>query len=194
MTGGSDIERLRSEQSNVAHLLLVLESNLALMSSGESYDGELLVDAVGYLVDYVGRFHRAHVAGFADAVAREGPAVVAGLAALTTQYESFQAAGAELLARLVRASRDEPLERGELVRLGFDYCTQLRRSMSLEQSALDAADATLDDATVGAVPLVRAASDEEQGYRARFEELAQRSGCDCDYESTRDERDAASVR
>lgn len=106
----SDLQLLRSERGKLAELLLVLESHLALMITGERFDGAVMLDAVDYLIDHVSGFPRS----------REDRVVAAS--------------GAELYHRLDLAIRDESVNRREVVRLGFAYCIALRRRMSIEET------------------------------------------------------------
>ncbi|CAN5685125.1 hypothetical protein BH11MYX4_BH11MYX4_19230 [soil metagenome] len=139
-----ELETLRREHGNSAQLLLALESHLALMSAGGGHDLGLMLDAVRYLVDYVGRLHHAD--------------------------------GEELCRRLERASAVERSERRDLARFGFSYCSELRRSMLLEEAELLAARSAIE---LPALDQARSAGEER--HRARFEALTQRMGCDCAY-------------
>lgn len=172
----SEVQLLRSEHGNIARLLLVLESHLALMIMDERFDGSVMLDAIDYLIDYVGDFHRVREDRVVSDLAVEQPAVRSCEAMLTAQHDALRTSGPELSHRLDLALRDESIDRGEIVRLGYAYCTDLRRCMSIEEATLSGANWTADQPAIA-----RPDSDGEAGYRARFEELTSRVGCDCAY-------------
>jgi regulator of cell morphogenesis and NO signaling len=182
----ADLARLRTEHGNVARLLLVLESQLATIHAGDEYDARLIHDALAYLLEYVDRFHSERDDLIATALAIHQPTLRASVASLASQNETVRASGAELGALLERVIDGGLGPRAELVRHGFVYCTALRRSMALEEAILDVA-AKAPDASPpprsSREPRPAAALDraDEDRYRALFEALTHRVGCDCSY-------------
>lgn len=172
----SDLHLLRSEHGNIARLLLVLESHLALMIMGERFDGAAMLDTVDYLLDYVSEFHRDREERLVAAMAAERPCARSCVATLSARHDALETSGAELYHRLDLAIRDESINRDEVVRLGYAYCTALRRTMSIEEAMLPGANAGMNDPMIA-----RPSRDGEAGYRARFEELTRRIGCECAY-------------
>lgn len=180
ITHDSALALLRDEHDNIAKLLLALESHLALVEMGEDFDAGLMLDEVDYLLDYLGRFHCVREDLVVRALRAREPKASARLGTLSEQHDAIQSDGAELRRRLDHVTRGELLDRREVVRLGFAFSTDLRRSMSLEE-------ATLTSAVGASAPLPpdQATSDGEEQYRASFEELTQRIGCDCSYARSR---------
>ena len=188
-TGERDeLARLRGEHGNIARLLLVLESHLATIHAGESYDARLLLDALTYLFEYVDRFHREREDLFVAALAVPQPMVRSSLASLAVQHFTARASGGEVVARLERVIGGGLAPHAELVRHGFAYCTALRRAMALEEDILGFATTAEETSTPpldsrGAKPssasVLRPA--DEDRYLALFEALTHRVGCDCFY-------------
>lgn len=139
-------------------------------------DLHLMRDTVGYLADYVGQFHRVREDLAVEAVAVRQPRLRACVALLDAQHDALELDGAELHHRLGLAIRDEAVRRDGLVHIGFLYCTELRRHMSLEET-------TLEGAAIEAPVSSPATRDGEEHYRALFEDLTRRVGCDCTYSS-----------
>lgn len=187
--GRSEVERLRCEHGNIARLLLVLESHLARLHAGEDLDEQLMLDAVSYLTDYVDGIHHAREDLIVELLAEREPLVRAILATLSAQHDAIRAEGAMLRERLESAALDAPVAREDLVRHGFAYTGDLRRNMALEERVvfplavvgLSAAEWGAIEAKVagGVDPLFGGTV--EPPYRALFEEIARRVGCDCAY-------------
>jgi hypothetical protein len=144
-------------------------------------------DALSYIVDYLDRFHRDREVLFVAALALHQPTVRGFLATLSVQHSSIRSDGAELCSRLDHLREMQSAEREDLVERGFSYCTELRRSMALEETILAFATAAIEnaapspdegDASSAHRAPPRAADDR---YEARFEELTHRIGCDCAY-------------
>jgi len=184
------LDRLRREHGNIARLLLVLESHLAGVHAGDEFDARLMMDALSYLIEYVDRFHREREDIFVEALARHQPTVRSFLATLSAQHHAIETSGASLAAQLQQVIQDELVDRVDLVRDGFAYCTELRRSMSLEETILSFAMATVAPSPPRGEPLESRStpppapelrSSIEDRYRRLFEELTCRIGCDCAY-------------
>jgi hypothetical protein len=111
-----------------------------------------------------------------SAIADEQPSVRSCATTLAAQHDLIVTGGAELYHRLDLALRDESIDRGEVGRLGYTYCTELRRSMLFEESTLDET-----RSATGHHVLERPRADDEAQYRARFDRLARRIGCGCPF-------------
>ena len=159
-------ERFHAEHDNIAQLLLVLESHLALMNDDEPFDAAVMLEALDYLIDYVQDFHR-H---------REDDVV----ATLSARHDAIQTSGAELYHRLDLAVRNDTVNRAEVIHLAYAYCRELRRLMAVEEHAFSQVG---DDAGTGANANATAAvaRRDEAPYRTRYEDLTRRIGCACAY-------------
>lgn len=147
----SERELVWSAHENVTELLLVLESHLALLSTGDRFDGSIMLDALDYIVDDVSELY-----------GERWPR--------SARHAAIHRRGAELYHRLDRALRDPIINRAEVVRFGYAYCSELRRLIAMERRRLSAAHEVR----------VQPQASEER-HRARFEELTRRVGCGCDY-------------
>ena len=178
---GDVVARLRSEHGNIARLLLVLESNLTTIHAGDEYDARLLLDAVDYLLDYVDRFHGEREDLFVAALATHEPTLRSARETLEVHHTTVRARGAVLDARLQRVIAGVAVDRADVVLDGFAYCTALRRSMAVEESILAFAAGPAQEPRSARVVERR----EEDRYRALFEALTHRAGCDCSYVRSR---------
>ncbi len=182
----NDLLRLRAEHGNIARLLLVLESQLAGIHAGEEYDARLIRDALEYLLEYVDGFHHEREDLIATAMAIHEPTLGSSIASLASHHVAVRASGAELDAILERVVDGGLAPRAELVQRGFAYCTALRRSMAVEESILDLGTEAPDGGpsprgSRAGRPAALERGAEEDRYRALFEALTHRVGCDCSY-------------
>jgi hemerythrin-like domain-containing protein len=179
------LDALRGEHGNISRLLLVLESQLSDVHAGDQFDGRLMLEALSYVVDYLDRFHREREDVFVEALARHQPTVRSFLATLSAQRHAIQSDGAQLRGRLVRAVDEKRVDRDDLVREGFAYCTAVRRAMSLEETILAFATAAAEPAPGRGEPVEPSApggvESSEDRYGRLFEELTHRIGCECSY-------------
>lgn len=182
----SDLARLRAEHGNIARLVLVLESHLATVHTGDGYDARLIHDALAYLIGYVDRFHLEREDLVAAVLAIHRPTLRVSMANLIAQHVTVRASGAELGALLERSIEGALAPRAELVRQGFAYCTALRRSMAIEETILGLATNAPDPGTSArgsreTKPAAALDGVDEERYQALFEALTQRAGCGCSY-------------
>jgi hemerythrin-like domain-containing protein len=180
------VDRLVREHSDIALLLLMLDSYFAALDLGESVDDGLLLDAITYLTVFVDGFHRAKEQYAVEAVASRCATVRDARAALEGQYRHIRDCGLWLRGTLERTLRDEPMPRRRLALAGFEYAGEMRRNMEFKETtvfpalaeALDANAWKAIDARVGPQTDPLFGETVHQRYAELFRELAARFGCE----------------
>jgi branched-chain amino acid transport system ATP-binding protein len=178
------VQTLIREHHNIEMLLVMLDSYFAAMSAGDEVDEALLVDAMGYMTEYVDGFHHSKEELAIDVVAGRSRAIANAKAELEAQHHRIGEAGAWLRDTLEQVLRDEPVSRHKLIATGLTYTAEMRRNMELEErlvfpalaEVLDADAWRVIDARVPPQPDPLFGEAVHQRYGELFRELVERFG------------------
>jgi len=133
-TSEAAVETLVREHRNIEMLLVMLDSYFAAMSAGDDVDEALLVDAMTYMMEYVGAFHHSKEQLAIDVVAERSQTIADAKDELEAQHRRIRDAGAWLRATLEQVVlRDAPISRQKLIATGLGYTAEMRRNMELEE-------------------------------------------------------------
>jgi hemerythrin-like domain-containing protein len=130
------VELLVQEHDNITQLLVVLDSQLAAIASGEDADDEILRDAMAYMAEFAVRFHHAKEDLAIEIAAGRAARLRALQDELAQQHRRIHATGDTLRDDIGRALLDEPVGRKDLAADGFAYTTEVRRNMEFEEASI----------------------------------------------------------
>jgi hemerythrin-like domain-containing protein len=183
-TSQAAIETLIREHRNIEMLLVMLDSYFAAMSAGDDVDESLLVDAMTYMTEYVGKFHHSKEQLAIEVVAERSPTIADAKPELEAQHGRIREAGSWLRATLEQVLRDAPVSRQKLIATGLSYTAEMRRNIELEEhlvfpaltEGLDAAAWQIIRAKLPQQPDPLFGEAVHQRYAELFHELVERFG------------------
>lgn len=123
----------RAEHSNFAHLLDLLEKNLAAFHTDAAPDYELLLDIVTYLQHFPDRYHHPREEVAFTHLERRDAALVPLLERLRKEHRLIALAGEKLRVMLVAASEDAFVSRTGMESAAREYLAAYRDHITSEE-------------------------------------------------------------
>ncbi|MEO8202796.1 MAG: hemerythrin domain-containing protein [Betaproteobacteria bacterium] len=123
----------RAEHANFAHLLDLLEKNLAAFHTDSPPDYEAMLDIIEYLRHFPDRYHHAREDVAFARLEKRKPQLAPILARLREEHQSIGKSGEALRTMLTAAAEDAIVSRQDIENAARDYLAAYRNHIATEE-------------------------------------------------------------